>query len=239
MNQIDPSSRFTPDAVRRFDAVGAGRGEPAELGAFAKRVAAQYRTDTMSPVMVSGKLRILEFLLLALCGAAAHFLHYDRIGMDWSYVWTSLGGALVAVVLLEIADAYQMAALRRPFAHARRIVLVWSGVFALMALGAFLMKTSHDFSRLWFGNLVSRGARHPVLPASGDGAPHPPVGAQRHDGTPGGDRRRRQGRRDADPLARTAARQRHPHLRHLRRPQRHALAPPSSPAIPSSATCPN
>lgn len=151
MNQIDPSSRFTPDAVRRFDPVGAGRGEPAELGAFAKRVAAQYRTDTMSPVMVSGKLRILEFLLLALCGAAAHFLHYDRIGMDWSYVWTSVGGALVAVVLLEIADAYQMAALRRPFAHARRIVLVWSGVFALMALGAFLMKTSHDFSRLWFG----------------------------------------------------------------------------------------
>ncbi|RST87334.1 undecaprenyl-phosphate glucose phosphotransferase [Aquibium carbonis] len=157
MNQIDPSSRFTPDAVRRFDDSGAERGGSAELGAFAKRVAAQYRMDTMSPVMVSGKVRILEFLLLSLSGVLALGLHFDRIGLDWSYVWTSLGGALLAVILLEFTDAYQMATLRNTLSHARKIAVVWSGVFALMALGAFFMKTSHDFSRLWFATWYAMG----------------------------------------------------------------------------------
>jgi Undecaprenyl-phosphate glucose phosphotransferase len=157
MNQIDPSSRFTPDAVRRFDDSGAPRGEAAELGPFARRVAAQYRTDTMSPVMVSGKLRILEFLLVSLCGALALTYHFDRIGLDWSYVWTSFSGALLAVILLEFTDAYQMTTLRNPLAHARKITLVWSGVFALMALAAFFTKTSHDFSRLWFATWYGTG----------------------------------------------------------------------------------
>ncbi len=157
MNQIDPSSRFTPDAVRRFDDSGASRGETAELGDFAKRVAAQYRLDTMSPVMVSGKVRILEFLLLSVAGLMALSVHYDRIGLDWSYVWTSFGGALLAVILLEFTDAYQMTTLRNTLANARKIAVVWSGVFALMALAAFFTKTSQDFSRLWFATWYVMG----------------------------------------------------------------------------------
>ena len=50
------------------------------------------------------------------------------------------------------------------------------------------------------------------------------MGAQRQDGTPRADRRRRQGGGIADPLGRAAGLQRHPHLRHLRRPRRQALA---------------
>ena len=158
MNQIDPTSRFTPDAVRRFEEAKDERGKNAELGSVARQVASQYRRDTMSPVMVSGKLRILEFLLLLLAGALAYTY---RIGVpqqfDWDYLAAIFGGSLLTVILLEFTDSYQMAVLRKPLAHMRTFALVWSGAFAAMALASVFMKNSADFSRLWFAGWYVSG----------------------------------------------------------------------------------
>ncbi|MEX0408512.1 undecaprenyl-phosphate glucose phosphotransferase [Aquibium sp. LZ166] len=158
MNQIDPTSRFTPDAVRRFEEAKDERSKNAELGSVARQVASQYRRDTMSPVMVSGKLRILEFLLLLLAGALAYTY---RIGVpqqfDWDYLAAIFGGSLLTVILLEFTDSYQMAVLRKPLAHMRTFALVWSGAFAAMALASVFMKNSADFSRLWFAGWYVSG----------------------------------------------------------------------------------
>jgi hypothetical protein len=66
MNEIDPARRFSSESVRKLDA-GPARG-PAELNTIARQVATQYRRDTMSPVMVSGVLRLVELGLLFLSG---------------------------------------------------------------------------------------------------------------------------------------------------------------------------
>ncbi len=151
MNQIDPSSRFTPDAVRQFDDAGNSNGSEARLGSIARQVASQYRRETMSPVMVSGKFRALELLLLLVAGALTYASRFGISGtLDWSYVAAITGGSVLAVILLEFTESYQMATLRNPAAHARTIAFVWSGAFALMALATFFMKNATDFSRLWF-----------------------------------------------------------------------------------------
>lgn len=157
MNEIDPARRFSIDAVRKFD----GPADSASLGGMsdvARQVASQYRRDTMSPIMVSGVLRMVEFALLFLSGLGLYlylvgFFNY----LAWQYPLTIAAASFLAVVLLDVADSYQISALMRPIVNFGRVLLGWAGTFALMALTAFVMKISEDYSRLLFGTWFAVG----------------------------------------------------------------------------------
>ena len=158
MNEIDPASRFSVDAVRKFDEGVEHRSEPTAINNIALQVASQYRRDTMSPVMVSGVLRLIEFALLLVSGVSlyAYYVGFNT-ALYWHYPAIIAGGSLLTVILLELTDMYQISALRRPFANFGRLLLVWSGTFALLALAGFFMKVSADFSRFWFGSWFATG----------------------------------------------------------------------------------
>lgn len=157
MNEIDPAHRFSMNAVRKFD--GPADSEAASaLNDVARQVASQYRRDTMSPIMVSGVLRMVEFALLFLSGLGLYlylvgFFNY----LAWQYPLTIAAASFLAVVLLDVADSYQISALMRPIVNLGRVLLGWAGTFALMALTAFIMKISEDYSRLLFGTWFAVG----------------------------------------------------------------------------------
>ncbi len=158
MNEIDPASRFTVDAVRKFDDGVDHRSQPTAINNIALQVASQYRRDTMSPVMVSGVLRIIEFALLLISGVGLYTYYVGlHATLYWHYPVIVAGGSLLTVILLELTDMYQISALRGPFANFGRLLLVWSGTFALFALAGFFMKVSADFSRFWFGSWFAVG----------------------------------------------------------------------------------
>jgi Undecaprenyl-phosphate glucose phosphotransferase len=153
MNEIDPSSRFSMDAVRKFQDDPGVSKRTASLNDIARQVASQYRRDTMSPVMVSGVLRLIEFGLLFLSGLAVYAVYVGTsTHLHWHYPVIALLGSLLTVILFELTDCYQISALLRPARNAGRMLLVWSGVFAVLALAGFLMKVSSDFSRMWFAS---------------------------------------------------------------------------------------
>ena len=150
MNKIDPALRITADAVRNAPGASGGRGI-GQLNPMAIQIANQFRKDTMSPVMVIGLLRLGEFALVALIGLAVAEYYVGFPGPLWAiYLAVIIGGAAAAVLALEIADLYQLPALRNPLRQSGRILLLWSGVFAVMTLAGFLAKMSADFSRVWF-----------------------------------------------------------------------------------------
>jgi Undecaprenyl-phosphate glucose phosphotransferase len=150
MNEIDPSHRFSVGAIRAFDDGGKDIRQSNGLNPVARQIAVQYRRDTMSPVMVSGALRLIEFALTLLVGLAAHFAHLGSHPHSLQYPLVMFAGSALAVVLLEFADAYQMPVLRRPLSHLGKLLVVWAGAFALLALAGFLLKVSEEFSRIWF-----------------------------------------------------------------------------------------
>lgn len=151
MNEIDPAHRFSMDAVRNYDAP-AGSEKPGGINDVARQVASQYRRDTMSPIMVSGVLRMVEFAVLFLSGLCVYFYYVGFFSyLAWQYPLAIAATSFLAVVLLDVTDGYQIAALMRPLANFGRVLLVWAGSFALMALTAFAIKASEDYSRLLFG----------------------------------------------------------------------------------------
>jgi Undecaprenyl-phosphate glucose phosphotransferase len=156
MNEIDPRLRLSHDTLR--DLGQHSKAGPARLSQIAERIASQYRRDTMSPVMVSGALRLVEFAMLSLSGILLYAFHVGVwTHLAWYYPVVILGASLAAIVLLELTDCYQMPALRRPIANSGRIILVWAGTFALLSLAGFFLKVSHEFSRLWFAGWFVTG----------------------------------------------------------------------------------
>jgi FlaA1/EpsC-like NDP-sugar epimerase len=157
MNNFDPKRRFTPEAIK----AAGGDSKPsdkAKLSSVAQEVAAQYRRDTMSPVMVSGILRLGEFALLFVSGLVLYAYHIGFLGyLGWQYPLVIMAGSFAAIIFFEIMDCYQLQSLMRPGVSIGRMALCWAITFALMAVTAFFMKVSADFSRLLFGTWFIAG----------------------------------------------------------------------------------
>jgi Undecaprenyl-phosphate glucose phosphotransferase len=151
MSGNDPTHRFSSEAVRKFESPDSN-DKPGGLNEVARHVAAQYHRDTMSPVMVSGVWRIIEFAVLFLSGLAVYCLYLGAFThLAWQYPLVLAIGSLLAVILLELSDCYQISALLRPVASFPRMLALWAGTFALMALTGFILKITEDYSRLLFG----------------------------------------------------------------------------------------
>ncbi len=122
------------------------------LNEIALQNAVQYRRDTMSPVMVSGIFRIVEFAILAMSGLILYLTYVGaRPGFAWQYPVLILLAAGCAVLLLEMTDNYQMAKLRSPFRSFGMVALSWGGTLTLLTTAGFFLKISEDFSRFWAG----------------------------------------------------------------------------------------
>jgi Undecaprenyl-phosphate glucose phosphotransferase len=142
---------LTPDAPHT-------PGKKPVLSPVAHQIASQYSKDTNSPVMVSGIMRIIEFLIIVLAGIAVFIIYVGPSTYTLlQYSLAILATAVVTVMLLELTDSYQLAVMRDPFSKFGKLILVWSGAFAMMSLAAFFLKTSEDYSRVWFGTWYGSG----------------------------------------------------------------------------------
>ena len=151
MNQIDPSHRFSAEAVRRFEADPDLLPKASEgLGALARQIALQYRRDTLSPKMLSGVVRLIEFGLLTAVGFAVTIRQFGfPLARETIHLGIVAASLLCAVVLLELGHGYTIPTLLRPLSVLRKLVLVWAGSFALLAVVGFFLKISDEFSRVW------------------------------------------------------------------------------------------
>ena len=100
---------------------------PVELNAFAARAAAQYKDDFITPRMLSGIWRGVEFVLLTLIGLAL-FVGYVGVSTHlWeSYVVLSLVGAGLGVLAINLADGYEISYLKGRAAQLWRIAIACS-----------------------------------------------------------------------------------------------------------------
>ena len=158
MNKNDPHQRYTLDVVRKLDDAKVDGKPASSLNDIALQVASQYRRENISPVMVSGYLRLAELALIAGAGFLFYLLYVGAAPhAPWLYPIAIATGSLLAVLLLQFTDSYKIAALQNPLSRFGKIVLVWSGTFAILALLGFMLKTSEEFSRIWFGGWYLSG----------------------------------------------------------------------------------
>ena len=129
-----------------------------ELSEAARAAANDLSSQPMSPAILAGFARLIDFAAILISGVAIYFIYVaPRDGLDWWYAVPAIGGAAVAVLFIEIADGYRLAALRRGGASLARVFAAWSAVFALFAMAAFLAKAGDDYSRIWIASWYVAG----------------------------------------------------------------------------------
>ena len=175
MNHVDKPEAFDPDAIRRkvseirTIAPGSSPDEvdgskTVDLNPLAQQIALQFRADTYTPSMIIGLLRLLEFAMLFTIGYGITMLYVEP-GLELFLLYVSViaGGSAVGVLLLQLADAYQVPALRAPLRMTPRLLGAWAIAFALMALALFFLKTAGEYSRVWFASWFIGGAIYLVV----------------------------------------------------------------------------
>ena len=126
---------------------------PVELNAFAARAAAQYKDDFITPRMLSGIWRGVEFVLLTLIGLAL-FVGYVGVSTHlWeSYIVLSLVGAALGVLAINLADGYEISVLKGRAAQLWRIAIAWGLTLCFLTVGLFFLFNDAAYSLFWMGS---------------------------------------------------------------------------------------
>jgi Undecaprenyl-phosphate glucose phosphotransferase len=125
------------------------RGEPRTLGPLARAIAAEPIGQAMSPVVVTGAVRALEFLGIALIGAMIFAAYVEPDGLVGQYLLADLIVAAAAVITFQACDLYKVTTFRTHIYQLTRIAACWTVLFLVGFAIIFFAKFETNFSRSW------------------------------------------------------------------------------------------
>jgi Undecaprenyl-phosphate glucose phosphotransferase len=136
------------------------RASSRSLSPLAQLVAAQHIVPALSPIVVAGIVRFVEFVLIAAVGLLTYFGYvYPADGrvLDWYYVMTAFGVAGLAIVTFQAADIYHVQAFRNPVGQCARLTVAWAIVFLLIVTFVFFAQLGSMYSRVWLSTYFGIG----------------------------------------------------------------------------------
>jgi Undecaprenyl-phosphate glucose phosphotransferase len=140
-----PPERQTTERRRRLS--------PAALAIANQKVRRAY-----SPIVIAGVVRVADFILLSLVGAALYLGYVVPLsGFRWEYIASVLGVAATAVICFQAADIYEVQVFRGQIRQMTRMISSWALVFLLFIGISFFAKLGGEISRLWLAAYFSVG----------------------------------------------------------------------------------
>jgi len=137
---------------------------PRNLSPKARAIIERPMAAPISPIVLAGIVRVVEFILMVAVGLAIFAAYVSPISEHlWLYVPAVLAIATLATLAFQIADIYQVHAFRGHEKQYMRMASAWSVVF-LIAIGAsFFLKAGDLYSRVWLGTYYVSGLLTLVL----------------------------------------------------------------------------
>ncbi|MBR0715687.1 undecaprenyl-phosphate glucose phosphotransferase [Bradyrhizobium liaoningense] len=121
------------------------RLSPAALDVVNQKVLRAY-----SPILITGFVRLADFVLLSIVGIALHLIYVLPLsGFYWEYLVAIFGITATAIVCFQAADIYQVELFRGQLRQMTRMVSSWSFVFLLFIGVSFFAKVGGEVSRVW------------------------------------------------------------------------------------------
>jgi len=154
-------TRRDADAIGHVDnapPIAPGAAPSSSLSPEAMAVVARPAAPAISPIVLAGAVRMIEFALIMVVGLAVYA----------AYVWPFddllvryLGATLVITVLsmlaFQVADIYQVQAFRGHEKQYMRLASAWSLVFLIVIGASFFAKAGELYSRVWLGSFYVAG----------------------------------------------------------------------------------
>jgi Undecaprenyl-phosphate glucose phosphotransferase len=121
-------------------------------------VATEPTATAYSPIVVSGFVRTIEFILIILIGSVLYFGYVGPVMQSpWAYAAAIAAISACCILAFQSAELYDIHAFRRPINQMAKLVSAWSVVFLLGTAVTFFGKLGEDFSRVWFASFFGFG----------------------------------------------------------------------------------
>jgi exopolysaccharide biosynthesis polyprenyl glycosylphosphotransferase len=114
--------------------------------------AAEPEAAPISPVVLTGMVRVIDFVMILLVGVAVHAFWVSPIA-GWNSVdlLAELAVPSVAVVFFQTLGIYSVAAFRSHVHQLARVAGAWTLVFLTILALSFFAKHQNIYSRVWIG----------------------------------------------------------------------------------------
>jgi Undecaprenyl-phosphate glucose phosphotransferase len=116
----------------------------------AQEVANQKVRTAYSPIVITGAVRIVDFVVLSVVGTALYLAYVARLdGFAWEYITAIVAMAATAVICFQASDIYQVQIFRGHLRQMTRMASAWAFVFLLFIGVSFFAKLGGAISRVW------------------------------------------------------------------------------------------
>src|SRR3977135_1280367 len=103
-----------------------------------------------SPIVITGAVRVADFVLVSLVGIALYVGYVVPLsGFHWEYIAAIFGMTATAVMCFQAADIYEVQVFRGQLRQMTRMISSWAFVFLLFIGASFFAKLGGEVSRLW------------------------------------------------------------------------------------------
>jgi len=162
MTDIDTRAALNASgAAAVIDRLKAGAGiapQARTLSPEALAVADKPLQRPVSPIVLAGAVRMIEFALIVIVGMAIFAVYLPSgEGLFFRYQIATLGIAAVAMLAFQTADIYQVQAFRGYEKQYMRLASAWSVVFMIAIGASFFAKAGDMYSRVWLGSYYVAG----------------------------------------------------------------------------------
>jgi len=137
--------------------------KPQSLSPEALAVAEAPTPTPISPIVLAGFVRIVEFALVVLVGIAMYAAYLPVDENIWRYLVAIVVIATLSTLAFQTADIYQVQAFRGYEKQYMRLASAWSVVFLIVIGASFFAKAGDLFSRVWLGTFYVSGLAALVL----------------------------------------------------------------------------
>ena len=136
----------------------AAQAPPHRLAEAAEIAAAEPVVPALSPIVLAGAVRMIEFALVSLIGMLIYVGYVVPLdGVEWRYFGAIAGVSMLAMLAFQVADIYQVQAFRGHEKQYFRLASAWSVVFLILIGVSFFAKAGDQFSRVWLGSFYVIG----------------------------------------------------------------------------------
>ena len=142
--------------VADFKRVATAPTPPRELGLLARAIASEPVAQAISPVVLIGLVRLVEFLGIVAIGAIAYAVIVPG-KIDWAYPAAILPVSGAAVLSFQVFEIYSISAFRSHVHQLSRLALAWTLVFLVAFAIAFFGGLDGILSRGWTASWFCAG----------------------------------------------------------------------------------
>ncbi|MCW5693109.1 MAG: undecaprenyl-phosphate glucose phosphotransferase [Pseudolabrys sp.] len=132
---------------------GSKEHAPRVLSEKARAIAEKPMAAPISPIVLAGTVRVVEFMLIVLVGLAIFAVYIEPIQPQFPrYLAAVVTVATLSTLAFQIADIYQVHAFRGHEKQYMRLASAWSVVFMIVIGASFFLKAGEMFSRVWLSS---------------------------------------------------------------------------------------